>query len=262
VWIDSHIHLADPVYEQDIEELLGRAEDAGVKGFLLVACDPKEYEKAARLAESREGVALSFGCHPHHAAEFGERQWRDLERWLEHPAAVALGECGLDYHYTRSSKEAQRECFRRQIGMSLEKDLPLVVHTREADEDTVSAFGERPEARGVFHCYTGSLAIRDLADELGFYLGASGIVTFRSGKSVRDALRAWPLDRLLVETDGPYLAPVPHRGKRNEPAWVPLVGEQIAALHRVPAETVAEATTASCRELFGWPPPTPSSPPG
>ena len=145
--------------------------------------------------------------------------------------------------------------------MAQEKDLPLIVHTREADEDTVSAFQGNLELRGVFHCYTGSRVIRLLAQELGFHLGASGIVTFRSGGAIRKELRTWPLDRLLLETDGPYLAPVPHRGKRNESSWIPLIGEQIAALHGVSVQTVAETTTASCKKLFRGKLPTPSSRP-
>jgi len=250
--MDSHIHLADPRYEEDLEEVLTRGRDVAVRGFLLVACDPEEYPRAASIAESGQDIVLAFGCHPHIASRFREQDWQELERWLAHPSVVALGECGLDYHYMFSSRQDQRESLHRQIALSKEKDLPLIVHTREAEEDTVSAFQGKEGLRGVFHCFTGSREIRNLAAELDFYLGAAGMITFRSGTPIRRELETWPLERLLLETDGPYLAPIPHRGQRNEPCWIPLIGEQMASLLHVPLETVAQTTTQACQELFRW----------
>jgi TatD DNase family protein len=253
--IDSHCHLAGEEFAADLPDVVSRAAAAGVARALVIlsAGDGAEAGRAARVSAAWPQVRFSVGIHPHHAGEHEdvERGIGILEADLEAHGAVAVGEIGLDYHYEFSPRGVQQEVFRRQIRIARERDLPIVVHTREATDDTFRIL--REEAAGlriVFHCFTGGAEMAAAALELGAHLSFAGILTFPKAAELRDVARAAPLDRILVETDSPYLAPVPHRGKRNEPAFVARVVETIGGLRGIPAEQAAERTTANFRTVF------------
>ena len=216
-----------------------------------------ELERAEQVHEAWPAVRYAIGVHPHHAGtvsgpvdEIGPRLETQLSR---HPDVRAIGEIGLDYHYDFAPRERQQDVFRYQVRFARDHDLPVVIHTREADEDTVAILESEGQGhvRGVFHCFTGSPELARRVLDLGFHVSFSGIVTFRRAENVREAARLVPPDRLLVETDAPYLAPVPHRGSRNEPAWVARVVDVLAEVRSEPADVVAESTTASFEFLFG-----------
>jgi TatD DNase family protein len=239
--IDSHCHLADEAFAGDLEAVVGRAQAAGVEGALCIlsAGDAKESAAAARVRALWPDVRFSLGIHPHKAGEFAGRleDARDCVRQgLADEGARAIGEIGLDYHYDFSPRDVQQEVFRAQVSLALELALPVVIHTREATEDTFGILREAGSSlRGVFHCFTGDPAMARAALDIGFFVSLAGIVTFPRADELREVARLVPDDRLLIETDAPYLAPVPHRGKRNEPAFVGRVAETIAGLRGVPA---------------------------
>jgi TatD DNase family protein len=229
---DSHCHL-DP---EHAAETVAAAQAAGVAALLTVGCDRASSETAIAVAAEHDGVWATVGLHPHEA-RFGVATIVDL---LDAPKVLAVGECGLDYHYEHSPRADQRVAFAAQIGLAHERDLPLVVHTREAWDETFEILAaEGPPRRTIFHCFTGGVAEAERCLELGGYLSFSGIVTFNSAADVREAARRCPADRLLVETDSPYLAPVPHRGRRNQPAFVTHVVDTLATVR---GETVEELT--------------------
>jgi TatD DNase family protein len=244
-WTDSHCHLD---YPDMVEEAVARARDAGVTRLISVGTDVAHSRAAVDAASTHDGVWATAGVHPHDA-----RQGVDgLAALLGLPRVVAVGECGLDYHYDNSPRDAQRAVFACQIALAHEHGLALVVHTREAWDDTfdlLRAGGVPP--RTVFHCFTGGPAEARKALDLGAWLSFSGIVTFKNAADVREAAALCPLDRLLVETDAPFLAPVPHRGRPNEPAYVPLVGQAVAEVKGLASADVAEATWAGAEAVFG-----------
>jgi TatD DNase family protein len=252
-FIDSHAHLADPAFDADRDAVIERARAAGA---LAVVCIGESLDAAARgraLAE-RHGHFVSFtaGVHPHDASGFDAARDADAIREMASGGAVAVGECGLDYHYDHSPRAAQRDAFAGQIALAGELGLPLVVHSREAEDDTRAMVVDaaRGGVTGVLHCFTGSHALADAALEVGWYVSFSGIVTFRRWDD-EDLLRRVPDDRLLAESDAPYLAPVPHRGKRNEPAWVTLTIARLAAARGVDADRVERVVSENARRLFG-----------
>lgn len=252
-WTDAHCHL-DP--GPAAAEAVAAAREAGVTRLIDVGCDVAGSRAAIGVAAEHEGVWATAGVHPHDAAGGID----GLEDLLGEPKVVAVGECGLDYHYDHSPRETQRAVFAAQIRLAIEHDLALVIHTREAWEDTFAIFGsEGVPPRSVFHCFTGGPAEAERGLALGVSLSFSGIVTFKTAPEVRDAAFICPLDRLLIETDAPYLAPVPYRGKRNHPAWVTHVGSQIAEVRGRPVEEVAAATVANTDRLFRLPPATSTS---
>jgi TatD DNase family protein len=248
-WTDDHCHLdLDPVRAA---AQVDQAAEAGVERLITVGCDVAQsaaYVDAARRHIGR--VFATAGVHPHDAAGgIG-----GLEALLHEPEIVAVGECGLDFHYDRSPRDVQREVFAAQIALAHAHDLALVIHTREAWEETFDVLAaEGVPERTVFHCFTGGPDEARRCLDLGAVLSFSGIVTFPSATDLQDAARHCPLDRLLVETDSPYLAPVPHRGQRNQPAWVPVVGAAIAALQGVDDGAVAEATWATAIRIYRLP---------
>ena len=246
-WTDSHCHLD---YPDMAEEAVARARDAGVTRMISVGTDVAHSRAAINAASTHDGVWATAGIHPHDA-----RQGVDgLAELLGLPGVVAVGECGLDYHYDNSPRDAQRTVFASQIALAHEHGLALVVHTREAWDDTfelLRAGGVPP--RTVFHCFTGGPAEARKSLDLGAWLSFSGIVTFKNAADVREAAALCPLDRLLVETDAPFLAPVPHRGRPNEPAYVPLVGRAVAEVKGLAPEDVATATWAGAAEVFRLP---------
>jgi TatD DNase family protein len=250
-WVDSHAHLT--ALSGGADDALTRARAAGVAAVVCVGTDAASSGAAVELAARHEDVTGTVGLHPHDAARL-EDEWDELARLAAGPGVVAVGETGLDYHYLHSPADQQRAAFRRHVGLARALGLALVVHSRDAWDDTFRVLAEEPPARAtVLHCFTGGPDEAGRALELGCWLSFSGVVSFKNAADVRAAAAATPLDRMLVETDAPYLAPVPHRGAENEPAFVPLVGAAVAAAAgRDPAE-VAAATRAGARAVFGSP---------
>jgi TatD DNase family protein len=255
---DSHCHLAGEEFAGDLEAVVTRAQEAGVSRALVIlaAEDDAEIERAGRVEEVWPSCRFAVGVHPHHAHLFAANPAAAADlvasRLDQLRSARAIGEIGLDYHYDFSPQGVQQEVFRQQLRLARARGLPVVIHTREAELDTLQILREEGhlELRGVFHCFTGDLASAERSLETGFYLSLPGILTFPKAGALRDVARTAPLDRLLIETDSPYLAPVPHRGKRNEPAFVARVAEQLATERGVASTTVAAALDRNFDALF------------
>ena len=246
-WVDSHCHI--PAAEAD--DLVAEAGSAGVGSMVTVGCDRATSLEALALAARFPGVYATVGLHPHEA-KHGVATIADLFEDDHGARPVAVGECGLDYHYDHSPRDDQRAAFAEQIRIAHRLALPLVVHTREAWDDTFAILdAEGVPAQTVFHCFTGGPDEARHCLDRGAHVSFSGIVTFPGAQDVRDAAALVPLERTLVETDSPYLAPVPNRGKRNRPAWVPLVGACLAELHGVETEDVRDTTAAAAAAAFG-----------
>jgi len=244
VWTDAHCHIP---YEGVGEDVIAVARDAGVDRLVTVGTDLASSRSALDVARRHEGVWATAGVHPHDAAGGID----GIEALLGEPEIVAVGECGLDYHYDHSPRATQREVFAAQIALAHAAGLALVIHTREAWDDTFAILAaEGVPDRTVFHCFTGGPDEARRGLDLGAVLSFSGIVSFKAATDVQAAAVLCPLDRMTVETDSPYLAPVPHRGKRNQPAWVPFVGAAVASVKGVDVAEVAAATTATAERLF------------
>lgn len=251
---DSHCHLDDRQFDKDREAVIGRAISAGVELMLSVGSGdgPPDLEAGIRMAEAHPAVYATVGVHPHDARKVDESTYRRLAGLLRHPRVVALGEIGLDYHYDNSPRETQREVFAAQLRLAREAGKPIVIHTREAWEDTWSLLEEHWGAEGpggIMHCFSGGPGEAERSLAMGFYVSFTGIVTFPKADLVRDAARLVPLGRLLVETDAPYLAPVPYYRKRNEPAYVVETARALARIRGESFEELAAATTANFRRL-------------
>jgi TatD DNase family protein len=256
--IDSHCHLADPVFTADLEAVVERARTAGLERALVIlaAGNASEAIQADRVASLWPEVRVAIGVHPHAAGAHAENPAEAaaiVEAQLARtPCARAIGEIGLDYHYQFAPHEVQQQVFRAQLRLARARDLPVVIHTRDAEDDTLRLLEEEGAGaiRGVVHCFTGTPGLARRAIELGLYISLSGIVTFPRANELRETVRAVPFDRLLIETDSPYLAPVPHRGRRNEPANVGLVAAALAALFGEPASRVEAQSKAAFHALF------------
>lgn len=252
--IDSHCHLDYDPMAQDIEVTLKRAYDKGVKAFLTIGTELSKIPVLTAIAENQQNVFATLGVHPHEAQKtLPEKELlHTLIHESRHPKMVGFGETGLDYYYTHSPKEDQQRSFKAHIEAAIDCDLPLIVHTRDAEEDTIHMLKTIGQgiARGVIHCFSGSAWLRDQALELGFYISVSGIVTFRKAEEIREVLKDVPLDSLLVETDSPYLAPEPYRGKPNEPAFVVEVAKKLAEIKDVPYDEICQQTTQNFLTLF------------
>ncbi len=259
--IDSHCHLADEQFETDLEAVVARAHDAGVTGALTIldATSGAEAARADGVAAAWPAVRFAVGVHPHQAGTFIDDPDGVVplvrEAYAARAGAAAIGEIGLDYHYDFAPRTTQIEVFRRQIALARELRRPIVIHTREADDDTIDALRSEGggDVTGVFHCFTGDAAFARRAVDLGFHVSFSGIVTFRSAGAIREAAAIVPRDRLLIETDSPYLAPVPFRGKRNEPARVARVLDAVAETRGAGIVETAEATSLTYARLFVGP---------
>ena len=251
--IDHHCHLDFPDFAGDLDGVVERAKGAGVGLMVTISTRIRQFEQILGIAERYENVFCSVGTHPHNAHEELDIPVEDIVRLARHPKVVAIGEAGLDYFYDNSPRAAQAEGFRRHIAAARQTQLPLVIHARDADEDT-AAILEEETAKGAFpavlHCYTGGadLARRGLA--LGLYVSFSGILTFKKSDALREVAAGVPLDRLLVETDAPYLAPGKFRGKRNEPAYVAITATALAKVKGVPQAELAQATTENFFRLY------------
>ena len=251
--IDSHCHLAGEAFAGDLPDVIARAQGAGVTRVLTIldVSDPIELARACALAARWSEVRFAAGVHPHGAARYAGNPADAAETTRSVlgtiPGVRAIGEIGLDYHYDFAPREVQRDVFRHQLWLAREMDLPIVIHSREADDDTFSMLAQEASdrLRGVFHCFTGDRARAERALALGFHVSFAGIVTFPRAEALREVARFVPSDRLLVETDAPFLAPVPYRGKRNEPAWVAEVVETVGRLRgEAPAAVAASAARA------------------
>ncbi|MGH7771035.1 MAG: TatD family hydrolase, partial [Candidatus Binatia bacterium] len=251
----SHAHIQETEFVQDINAVIHRAQEAGVEKIIVVggAGDLSSNDTAIELAENFAGLFATVGMHPHDAKGVSEDDFNRLKHLAENPKVVAVGETGLDFYYEHSPRKVQMSLFCRFIQMARETRLPLVVHDREAHREVAELLRSegRGEIRGVIHCFTGDLGAAEDFLDLGFYLSFTGIITFKKSESLRDVVRRLPLDRILVETDSPYLAPVPHRGKRNEPAFVRIVAETLARARGVTMAEVAQATRLNTERLFG-----------
>jgi TatD DNase family protein len=251
--IDTHTHLDDPRYDADREPTIERARQAGVAAFVTIGCDLATSRSAVTLAERHSDIYASIGVHPHEVKHVADGWYDELRRLAQNQKVVAYGEIGLDYHYNHSAPKEQRERFREQVQLARELRLPVIIHTREAQEDTISILKEEKasEVGGVFHCFSGDAWLAKDALDLGFYLSFSGILTFQNASMLRDIAKQTPLDRVLIETDCPYLTPVPHRGKRNEPAFVSHVAQQLAEIHpELSFDQISQATTENAKRLF------------
>ena len=250
MFVDSHCHLDFPDYDPDRDATVQRARDAGVGRFLTICTRLRGAEKIVQLAAGYPDVFASIGTHPDHATEERDLGQGMLRELAGNPKVAAIGECGLDYHNNESTREDQETVFRDHIHVAADTGLPLVIHTREAEADTIRILRDEPQASGVFHCFTSSISLARQALELGYMISFSGIVTFKNAVDLREVVRMVPLDRLLVETDAPFLAPVPYRGKRNEPAYVLHTAEIVAGLKGVTLKELGERTTENFFDLF------------
>jgi TatD DNase family protein len=250
-FVDSHCHLDDHQFDADRAETIARARTAGVETMMAIGTGegPPDLEVAIRLADQHEFIYATVGVHPHDAAKAGDETFARMESLLRHPKVRAVGEIGLDYHYDFSPRPVQREVFTRQLVLASHTRLPVVIHTREAWEDTLSILRAAAPRAGIMHCFTGDAAQARQALDLGFHLAFGGVITFPKAEAVREAARIAPADRLLLETDCPYLAPVPMRGKRNEPAFVVETARRLADARSVSIEQIAAQTTENFERL-------------
>lgn len=249
---DSHCHLTDERLVEEVDVVIDRAREHGVTRMVTIGADPDDFDRVCRLAAQYDGVWAAIGVHPHIADQASPEVFRRLMDLARSPGIVALGETGLDYYYDNAPREAQRAAFQRHLELAAELRLPVVVHSRSADEDTAAVLRDAASmgVRGVLHCFAGGAELLDAGLEAGWYISFSGIVSFRNYEGA-DLVRAVPDDRILIETDSPYLAPVPHRGKRNEPAFVRFVAEAVATIRGLSLEEVASLTTRNACTLYG-----------
>lgn len=248
---DSHCHLDHEKFAADLDAVLARAAEAGVSRILCIGTGdgPPELDRAIRLAERYEQVLATVGVHPHEAAKVTPETYQELRRLGVHPKVVAYGEIGLDYHYDFSPREVQREVFIRQLAIARELGLPITLHIREAWDDTMAILADHWTGPGIVHCFTGDAAQARQALDRGFHLAFGGVLTFRTGEAVREAAKITPDDRLLIETDAPFLAPVPYRGKRCEPAMMRETLNGLAEVRGSTPEHIAWLTSANFDRL-------------
>ncbi|MBL8710358.1 MAG: TatD family hydrolase [Rhodospirillaceae bacterium] len=251
--VDSHCHLDFDDFGGDFEAVLARARENGVARMLTICTRVTKFDQVLKIAEAADNIRCSVGIHPHEAANEPDVDVAKLVELSRHPKVVGIGEAGLDYFYDKSPRDRQRQVFATHIEASRASGLPLIVHSRDADEDTVKlleAGAVQGGLTGVIHCFTATQYLADAALAMGFYISLSGIVTFKNAESLRAVAKSIPLDRLLVETDSPYLAPMPMRGKRNEPAFVRHTAQYVADFLGLPLADLAAATTANFDRLF------------
>jgi TatD DNase family protein len=252
--IDSHAHIQGKEYVGEVEAVISRAREAGVDTVIAVggAGDMSSNTEAIALATFHPNVYATVGMHPHDAKDVGEEELNSLKELASRPKVIAVGETGLDYYYNHSPHDVQRRVFTRFIHMAREMALPIVVHEREAAKEAADLLRSEGggQLRGVIHCFTGNYDAARAYLDSGFYLSFTGIITFKNADTLRDVVRKVPLERIFVETDSPYLTPVPHRGKRNEPAYVRFVAETIGNIKKLDVEEVARATTDNVKSLF------------
>jgi TatD DNase family protein len=269
MFVDTHAHLTDPSFDADRDDVIARARDAGVWYIVVPGTTLDDSRKAVALAEKHEGVFACVGIHPHEAGTVGEGTLSEIEELSRHPRVVAIGEIGLDYHYTFATPDAQRGVFRDQLAIARRRQLPVVIHSREALEETIAAAEQAaaatpawrplpddtpsrfPRPHGVFHCFPGNAADAWRVVRAGFFVSLPGILTFKNPGQAIDVASGVSVEHLLLETDSPYLTPVPHRGKRNEPAHIPLIAARLAELQKLSVEDIGRTTSYGAYQLFG-----------
>jgi TatD DNase family protein len=257
MFIDSHAHIDGPEFDGDREQIIERAKAAGVSTILNVGTgDPHSgaFERAVELGQKHAAIYTAIGTHPHDARLYDDKAEEKIRTLIKSERVIAWGEIGLDFHYDNSPRDVQVDVFKRQLRAARECDLPVVIHTREAETETINILQSEYAGathRGIFHCFSGSMALAQKAIELGFMISFSGIVTFKKADELRDVAKQVPLDRLLIETDCPYLTPIPYRGKRNEPSYVVEVARCLAGIHRIEIEEMGHITTKNFNRFFG-----------
>jgi TatD DNase family protein len=250
---DTHAHLNAIQYEEDLEEVIQRAKSEDVTDIVVVGFDRDTIRRAMELTEQYDMIYAAVGWHPVDAIDMTDDDLEWIKELASHPKVVAIGEMGLDYYWDKSPKDIQKEVFRKQIQLAKEVQLPIIIHNRDATEDVVKILQEEnaSEVGGIMHCFTGSLEVAKQCIDMNFYLSFGGPVTFKNAKKPKEVAKEIPIDRLLIETDCPYLTPHPFRGKRNEPSYVKYVAEQIAELRELSVEEVAKKTSDNAKKLFG-----------
>ena len=257
MYIDSHAHIDGPEFDADREAVIERAQAAGVSTILNVGTgDPHSgaFERAVELGRKHASIYTAVGTHPHDARLYDSQAEEKIKSLIHSERVVAWGEIGLDFYYDNSPRHVQVEVFKRQLRAARECDLPVIIHTREAESETIDILQSEyagAERRGIFHCFSGSMDLAQKAVDIGFMISFSGIVTFKKAEELRAIAKQVPLERLLIETDCPYLTPVPHRGKRNEPAYVVEVARCLARVRGLETEAMAELTSENFRRFFG-----------
>ena len=256
--IDTHCHLNFHTYHDDRSAVVQRATDAGVRRIIIPALDSETFHEAIDLSQQYDGIYVSAGFHPNSTANFTKQDIANVRQWASHDKVIAIGEIGLDYHWDKSPKDRQRQAFEQQLELATELELPVIIHNREASDDVMDvleswvttlpdSLKDRP---GVMHSFSAPPDIAERALAIGFYLGFTGPITFKKADDLRAIAKSTPLNRILVETDGPFLTPHPYRGKRNEPAYVQYMTEKLAELHDISYEAMAQHTTANAERLF------------
>ncbi|WP_170005964.1 TatD family hydrolase [Bacillus fonticola] len=253
MFFDTHVHLNADQFDQDLPEVILRMKEAQVDNAVVVGFDHRTIIRAVELAETYDWLYAAVGWHPVDAIDCTEEDLEWIRELSKHDKVVAIGEMGLDYHWDKSPKEVQKEVFRKQIRLAKQVDLPIIIHNRDATEDVVAILKEEhaEEVGGIMHCYSGSVEIAKECLMLNFHISLGGPVTFKNAQKPKEVAEAVPLDKLLIETDCPFLAPHPFRGKRNEPAYIPLIAEQIALIKGISIEEVARVTTENAKRCFG-----------
>jgi TatD DNase family protein len=256
MFIDSHAHIESEDFDGDRSAMIGRALDAGIEIIVTVGngdMSKDSHTAAQRIAEKYDFIFTTVGVHPHEARLLDDQLYARLAALAAHPKVIAWGEIGLDYHYDNSPREVQHDTFRKQLQMARERRLPAVIHTREAEEDTLRILREEwvsAKLPGIIHCFTGTRGFAEAAVEMGFLISFSGVVTFKKAEDLRNTARSLPLDKILIETDAPFLAPIPYRGRRNEPAYVVETARCIGELRGLSAEEIGRITSANFKRLF------------
>lgn len=250
--VDTHCHLDDPRYDEDRQDVLRRAWSNNVAFLVNASSDVVSARQAVALAERDDRIFAAVGVHPHEASTYDQKAEALIRELARSSRVVAIGEIGLDYYYDNSPREIQRIVFAKQMELACELDMPIVIHSRDATQDTLDILREfAPKgARGIMHCFSGSYETAKILLDLGYYLAFGGSITFKNANRLREVVQKVPLDRILLETDCPYLTPVPHRGKRNEPAFVRYVAEMVAQVKEVDIETIAHVTTENAKRAF------------
>ena len=250
-FIDSHSHLILEAFNNDRDEVIQEALSNGIT-HIVQSCDNlEEIEKNLTLTNKYETLYSSVGIHPHEAIKWDKDSYDKIKNYAQEEKVIAIGECGLDFYYNYSPKEVQLKIFKEQIKISNEVSLPLIIHTRDAFNETIEILKElKPVCKGVLHCYTGDLNTANEVINLGFYISFSGIITFKNAGDLKNVAKQIPLDKTLIETDCPFLTPIPHRGKRNEPKFVKLVAEELSKIHNKSIEEIGEITSENAKRLF------------
>ena len=250
MYFDSHAHLDDGRFQEDFDDILARMKENGVTAMMNIGCDLPSSENSVRLAQTYDWIWAAVGSHPDDAAQVDEARIEEYRALCEDPRVKAIGEIGLDYHYEDPPRDVQQRAFRMQMELAQKLSLPVVIHEREAHEDGLRIISDFPDVTGVFHCFSGSYEMAKELIRRGWYIGFTGVVTFKNARKAVEVAEKIPLDRILIETDCPYMAPEPFRGRRNDPSLVPFVAKKIAEIRGISAEEAAAATEENSKRLF------------